>query len=111
MSEARRVHMTAADDAAAACFTKQTHIIHSSETISIKICEIRMIGYSVFVVYCIDKCLDVFTSVCFIRYSRWYVVVVGGWVGGGGHCPAHRWCEGTLGVKKSTEETVGIALN
>ena len=23
----------------------------------------------------------------------------------------HRWCEGTLGVKKSTEETVGIALN
>ena len=24
---------------------------------------------------------------------------------------SHRWCEGTLGVKKSSEETVGIALN
>ena len=23
----------------------------------------------------------------------------------------HGWCEGTLGVKKSSEETVGIALN
>ena len=26
-------------------------------------------------------------------------------------CIYLRWCEGTLGVKKSTEETVGIALN
>ena len=25
--------------------------------------------------------------------------------------PRHRWCEGTLGVKKSTEETDSIPLN
>ena len=37
-----------------------------------------MLGYSVCAVYCTDKCLDVFTSVCFIRYSHWSVVVLVG---------------------------------
>ena len=36
-----------------------------------------MLGYSVCAVYCTGKCLDVCTSICFIRYSRWCVVVGG----------------------------------
>ena len=51
----------------------QTPTIHSSEINSIKICELRMRGYSVCVVYCTDKYLEVFTSVYLIRWRRWSV--------------------------------------